>query len=135
MTYNTVKKNEIISFLSKNSGQAFTIDDICTRILNDGAGKSTVYRIVARLAEDGVVRRVHNGSGRSASYQYVNTGHCSEHFHLKCNDCGRLIHLDDITSHILETRILRSEGFSLDGGMLLYGKCKNCTVAASEGEK
>lgn len=127
MTYNTAKRNELISFLATNSGQAFTVDDICSNILKDGSGKSTVYRLISKLLEEGAVRRIFDGKTRSATYQYVDTGACSEHLHLKCNGCGKIIHLDDLTSHILESRILKTEGFSVDNGALLYGKCGSCS--------
>ncbi len=126
MTYNTVKRSELIKFLSENGGQAFSVDDICSRILVNGCGKSTVYRLISKLSAEGLVRRIFDGKTRSATYQYVNTGSCSEHFHLKCNDCGKIIHLDGVTSNILETRILKTEGFSLEGGILLWGKCFEC---------
>ncbi len=135
MTYNTAKRNELISFLSQNGGQAFSIDDICSRILVNGCGKSTVYRLMAKLQEQGLVRRIFDGKTRSATYQYIDTGRCAEHFHLKCKGCGRVIHLDDVTSHILESRIFKSEGFSVERGMLLLGNCRDCKAKTSEVEE
>ncbi len=126
MTYNTQKRNELISFLSANGGQAFSVEDICSQILADGGGKSTVYRLISKLCSEGLVRRVLDGKTRSATYQYIDTGSCSEHFHLKCNICGKIIHLNNSTSQSLESSILKTEGFHVDGGVLLYGKCFDC---------
>ena len=126
MTYKTAKKEELLSFLSKSGGQAFTVEEICDAILEGGSGKSTVYRLISRLVDGGEVRRIADGKTRRVTYQYIGTGHCSEHLHLKCKECGRLFHLDGEISKTLEKRILKSNGFEIDDGALLYGKCKSC---------
>ena len=133
MTYNTEKRAELLEFLENGGGQAFTIEDICSAILKDGRGKSTVYRLVSKLVDEGALRRISDGKTRHVTYQYIRSGDCAEHLHLKCNVCGRLIHLDCVTSHILEKRILKTEGFALDDGALLYGKCESCIYAVKEG--
>ncbi len=135
MTYNTEKRAELIAFFEGGAGQAYSIDEICRAILPDGKGKSTVYRLISRLVDEGKVRRISDAKTRHVTYQYIYTGSCAEHLHLKCKECGRLIHLDDVTSHILEKRIFRSEGFTLDVGALLYGVCNGCTYGRRERAK
>ena len=126
MIYNTEKRAELLDFLSRTNGQAYSIEDICSAILKDGRGKSTVYRLISRLVDEGALRRISDGKTRRVTYQFIHTGHCSEHLHLKCKECGRLIHLDEEISHLLENRIMRAKGFMLDDGALLYGKCESC---------
>ena len=135
MTYNTEKRTELLNYLKTCNGRALTIDEICDEILKDGKGKSTVYRLVSRLVDEGSLRRISDGKTRRVTYQYIYNGSCAEHLHLKCKDCGRLIHLDDITSHILEKRIMKSEGFTLDAGALLYGICESCSYTAKGGAR
>ena len=135
MIYNTEKRSELIAFFENGSGQAYTIDEICRSILPDGQGKSTVYRLISRLVDEGKVRKISDAKTRHVTYQYLYTGRCAEHLHLKCKECGRLIHLDDVTSHILEKRIFKSEGFTLDVGALLYGVCDGCTYGRKERAK
>ena len=135
MIYNTEKRAELLDFLKRGRGQAFSIEEICAAILNDGHGKSTVYRLISKLVDEGEVRRIADGKTRHVTYQYIHSGHCAEHLHLKCKECGKLIHLDGITSHILEKRILKSEGFALDEGALLYGRCESCIYAVKGGAK
>lgn len=129
MTYNTAKRNELISFFKRSEGRALTVDEICAAILNGGHGKSTVYRIIARLVDEGSLRRISDAKTRRITYQYIHGGRCAEHLHLKCTDCGRLIHLSDDVSHTLEKRILNTEGFELDSGALIYGRCESCIYA------
>ena len=132
MIYNTEKRAELLDFLKFGEGQAFSIEEICAAILKDGRGKSTVYRLISRLVDEGAVRRIADGKTRHVTYQYIHFGHCAEHLHLKCKECGRLIHLDGELSCALEKRILKTEGFVLDGGALLYGKCESCIYGKEE---
>ena len=135
MTYNTEKRAELLNFLKNCNGRAMTVEEICCAILKDGKGRSTVYRLISQLVDEGSLRRISDGKTRRVTYQYIYSGSCAEHLHLKCKNCGRLIHLDDVTSHILEKRILKSERFALDEGALLYGICESCTAPRKGGTK
>ena len=126
MIYNTEKRSELIAFFENGSGQAYTIDEICRSILPDGKGKSTVYRIVSELVEAAVVKRISDGKTRHCTYQYIGNEECHSHLHLKCRDCGQLIHLNDDISHKFSDSVLSFGGFTLEEGCLLFGKCKSC---------
>ena len=134
MIYNTEKRTRLLEFLKENYGKALTAEQICDGILGGEGGKSTVYRLISRLVEDGKIQRISDAKTRRVTYQYIGDGSCSEHLHLKCKECGALIHLDSVTSHILETRIFRSEGFTLDVGALIYGRCEACSVGRGGGK-
>jgi len=129
MIYNTEKRTELLEFLKLGGGRAFSIEEICRAILKDGHGKSTVYRLISKLVDEGAVRRIADGKNRHVTYQYIHSGHCAEHLHLKCKECGKLIHLDGDVSTTLEMSIRKTEGFVLDCGALLYGRCENCIFA------
>lgn len=131
MKYTMGKKERIMGFLSDNSERSFTLEDICAAILNDGRGRSTVYRLVSELVGDGCVRRLSDGRTRHATYQYVGGEHCHSHLHLKCRGCGRLVHLDERVSHELERRVSSVGGFIIEDGAFLYGRCAECTEGAS----
>ena len=127
MTYNTEKRSELLGFLKNNTDAAFSLEEICSRLTKDGKGKSTLYRQMAKLVEEGEVSRISVGS-RKFVYQYMDKQRCAEHLHLKCLDCGRLLHLDSSTSASFEKNLLAAEGFSLDSGCILYGKCRSCNL-------
>lgn len=129
MIYNTEKRAAIEKFLSKKKESAFSIEEICLQILPDGRGKSTVYRIISEMVKDGSVRKICDPASRRVSYQHLEGKHCSEHLHLKCNECGRLIHLDEETTHELEQRLLSAKKFVLDDSSMLFGKCESCALA------
>ena len=130
MTYNTEKRASVISFLERNGGTAFTIDEIAERLSPDGSGKSTYYRLISKLVEEGVIKRISDEKTRHTTYQYLGSTGCGEHLHLKCKECGKLIHLDHSTSHAVEDKILEMGGFSIDEGAILFGKCKGCKEGA-----
>ena len=127
MTYNTEKRAELLGFLESNADKAFSIEEICASLAKGGKGKSTLYRQTAKLVEEGYVSRIPTGS-RKFVYQYRDKQHCGEHLHLKCLDCGRLVHLNAATSASLENDLFSKEGFALDSGCILYGKCRECNL-------
>lgn len=131
MKYNTGKKKQILDFLSANAHSAFTLEEIAESIAPDGKGKSTVYRIVSELVEDAVVKRISDGKTRHCSYQYVGSSECKSHLHLKCRDCGKLIHLDKGVSESFASALRESGGFMLEDGCILFGKCTRCDDSES----
>lgn len=126
MVYNTEKRTAVINFLKQHHSQAFSIDEIALSLSPDGSAKSTYYRLVSRLVSDGVLRKISDANTRHTTYQYLDGEHCDEHLHLKCKECGKLIHLDSETSHLVEQRIMSAGGFAIDEGALLFGKCADC---------
>ena len=126
MEYKTKAKEQVSSFLRENSGSALSLEKICKAVTDYGIGRSTVYRIVSALVASGQVKRISDGRTRHVGYQYIGEGVCREHMHLKCRDCGAIIHLEDsISRDFLEgVRVLK--GFSLDGDSLLLGRCVRC---------
>ncbi|MBQ9070014.1 MAG: transcriptional repressor [Clostridia bacterium] len=128
MKYNTGKREQILSFLSENSHRSFELCEIALAITHDGHGTSTVYRIVSELLSEGKVRRLSDGKTRHCTYQYIGSEECHSHLHLKCRDCGKLIHLDEEISHEFCDSVLSIGGFTLESGCMLFGKCESCTV-------
>ncbi len=126
MIYNTEKRTAIIAFLKERHDKAFSVDEIALALSPDGHAKSTYYRLVSRLVSEGVLRKITDEKTRHTTYQYLDGEHCDEHLHLKCKECGRLIHLDSKTSHLVEERIMSAGGFAIDEGALLFGRCSDC---------
>ncbi|MEE0062449.1 MAG: transcriptional repressor, partial [Oscillospiraceae bacterium] len=105
----------------------FTVEQLLTAMGDAAPGRSTVYRALDRLVEEGTVRRFAPESGGSAAYQAMDPGHCDAHLHLKCVGCGRLIHLDTGVSDALQADLLRAAGFTVDGrSTTIYGTCAAC---------
>ena len=128
MQYNTEQKAKIIDFLKSNRERAYSADEIYKAIAKTGEiGKSTVFRRLSQLSDEGVIRRITDGSSRHVTYRLNCGEECHSHLHLSCTSCGKLIHLDEETSHNLEMRLLSDQSFRIDPGAALAGICKDCT--------
>lgn len=128
-TYNTRQRNLVLGCIANSDGEHITADDI-VRILQQGGesvGKSTVYRHLGALAEQGVVRKF-NHDGGSACYQYLpDHTTCSSHYHLKCNSCGELLHADSSLLDDAIAKIWTMYSFKIDNiKTIFYGTCNRC---------
>lgn len=125
--YNTKQRQALSDFLKQNRSRQFSINEITEAVKDSGIGKSTLYRNVSRLVTEGEVRRF-RGEGKSVLYQYVGHDHgCNSHFHLKCNGCGRLFHVDCQSVMGISEHISRHHDFAVDvGNTVFYGTCGSC---------
>ena len=132
-SYNTEQKKLLEEFMTKNRDRSFTIDEIIEGLRDMRGeseilpGRSTVYRLIGRLAEEGKLRKFVKADSRKASYQLMVGQHCDCHLHLKCTDCGKLFHMDEEISDELVRRISTFSNFSVDeAATVLFGKCSVC---------
>ena len=125
MTYKKGRRGDIIAFFKERADGAVALEEVCDALTGGGEGKSSIYRIVARLVDEGVLKKLTSENSRHCKYQYLGE-HCSMHLHLKCTGCGRLIHLDHESSERLIGTVMALGDFSLDSSSLLFGKCKSC---------
>ncbi len=127
--YNTKQKQLLIEYLKNNSQKQFTIQQIAEEICaKSKIGKSTVYRLISKLTDDGIIMRYVNDSNNKVVYQYVDINNgCNHHFHLKCSDCGRTVHLDNKEAESAILSILSKNEFCMDENKtMLFGKCREC---------
>lgn len=131
-TYNTKQKSEILDFLIKNKGKHYTIDEIVSKMSENGTaiGKTTVYRYMEKLTDELCVRKYEISKNDAACYEYigeVENNVCTSHYHLKCTECNKLFH---ISCHILNSineHILNDHSFIVDNTKtVFYGICKSC---------
>lgn len=128
-TYNTKQKGAVEGFLRSNSNRHFTVDSLLSGLVSQGhsIGRTTVYRTLERLVIEGKVTKYAGSSGESTCYQYVEGDTCHEHFHLKCEGCGRLIHLECGQIDELGAHIEQDHGFKLNKfKTVFYGVCGEC---------
>lgn len=134
-TYKTEGKTRLVTFFSQHPDTQFTADELhaaLTEAYPDAyrgtkGCKSSLYRQLSLLLEEGTVRKFRDATQAAYVYQYVACGACSHHFHLKCLNCGRLEHLDCVISDQLLSHIQTDHHFSIDRGRsILYGLCADC---------
>ena len=122
-SYQTQQKTALLEFLEANAGRQFTIDEIIAAMGEASPPKSTVYRLVKKLCDDGQACRFTREGTTSAVYQLSGKSCCAEHLHIKCVDCGLLIHLDGAAQEALS----KNTGFVIDDvRSMLYGRCAAC---------
>ena len=127
MSYQTHQKTALLKFLENNPKRQYTIDELIGQMGADAPAKSTAYRIVKKLCDEGLVRRFVREGTAGAVYQLAGKSCCTEHLHIKCLDCGLLIHLDNRT----QEELTKSTGFVLDDERsMLYGRCAQCAGRA-----
>ena len=131
-TYMTGHKKQILDFLIAHRDRHYTVEEILAA-LPDGEekpGKSTVYRQISRLMEDGVIRRFEAAGTDSFVYQYAVGEDCEHHFHLKCARCGKLIHMECDKLRQVRAHIQKEHGFLIGGSSVIYGICAGCAAGA-----
>lgn len=128
MHYRTAKREALIDFLRDAGDVAYTPEELCAQLCPQGRGRSTLYRQIAALTEDGLLRRITDGEGSRVTYQYVGGERCDEHLHLKCRECGALTHLEGGTHLLLREHLLDEAGFQLEDGAILFGLCRGCRL-------
>lgn len=129
-TYKTRQRSQVLNCLIDNKAKHLTADEIAVILKEQGTevGKTTVYRTLEKLVEDGSVRKYLCEEGKSACFQYVDDSEeCHLHFHLKCVKCGKLIHLECDYLSDLEKHISEHHKFAVDNTKtVLYGVCEDC---------
>lgn len=125
MTYKTEGRKKISEYLARNGKESYTLAELCEALAPMGLAKSSIYRNIKELLAVGEVASdpdTHDGKIR---YRYAG-GLCAHHLHLRCEDCGALIHLDGKISHDVSKIILDATGFKINGSIMLLGACEGC---------
>mgnify|MGYP003299416800 CR=1 FL=1 len=131
-TYNTHQKDMLLTFLKSRPEKQFSVDEISEELgksYPDAPGKSTVYRLIGQLVDKGTVKRFVKGNSRQFLYQIAGSEECHHHLHLKCTECGKLLHMGHALSEQLLTEILGESSFTVKpDSTTLFGFCKDCNL-------
>jgi Fe2+ or Zn2+ uptake regulation protein len=108
--------------------QPVTLGDVAdSGQLDSGADKATVYRLLMKLEERGLIRRL-GLHDRSAYYTLVLPDEHNDY--LICRDCGRIEKLDiSCPVQALEKQIGRKSGFkNIYHELEFFGQCPDCAA-------
>lgn len=136
--YETEQRKLLIALFRADPDRFYTVEEVAEILRGDSddamCSVSTIYRLIARLCEEGIVHKHARDGSRKFYYQYVRGKECEEHLHLKCDGCGKIIHMDADTSAAVLSEVLRQNGFSIDGAKtLMRGLCADCRAVRNEG--
>lgn len=132
--YKTRQQDLLLSCFKALQNRHFTAEDVHAYFLeqNISIGIATIYRQIEKFVAQGVVQKYFLGEQNAACFQYMGEECHKEvsHFHLKCEKCGTLIHLECHDLEQLSSHLMAEHGFTLDPfRTVFYGLCKNCSHA------
>ena len=128
-TYQTQQRKILLGFLSSAHDRQFTIEEIIEELKAQGhnVAQSSVYRLMKKLVDEGLVRRHSKEDSRQYVYQIMKSEECHSHLHLQCTECGKLVHLSHEATKEARQWMQGATGFELDQEKTyLYGKCTDC---------
>ena len=124
MSYNTKQKDKILEIIQKQEKQ-FTVKDIYND-LNKEIGLTTIYRLIDNLVDTKRLNK-YIGKDNITYYEYLEKCDNNNHFFLKCDKCGRLIHIDCDCIIDLYNHILKKHNFIPNkDNIIINGICNNC---------
>ena len=128
--YRTKQAEKILTYLQMMAGKHVTAKDILEYFSRpeDSIGIATIYRHLDKMVEQGAVKKYILDSNTAACFQFiVLEGQGSEHFHLKCEKCGKLIHFDCVEFAKMQEHLAKKHGFAVNSlKTVLYGLCNEC---------
>ena len=130
--YKTKQRELLLDYFATVPGVHVTAADVCGYFQSRGAeiGKSTVYRHLESLVDEGIIKKYIIDGNSPACFEYVepgNPGGGEICFHCKCEKCGKPFHLYCNTLNALQAHLAAEHRFELDPvRTVLYGLCENC---------
>lgn len=127
--YQTRQKKAIEEVFQTVGAEHTTVAQLTQFLTEKGqnVGRTTVWRTLERLVETGLARKYTAAQGESVCYQWVGENTCHHHFHLKCNSCGKLIHMECSLMESLTHHVEEDHRFLVDPlKTVLYGICEEC---------
>lgn len=123
-SYNTKQKNVILDTIKKHHHD-FTIKEIYEE-LNHSIGLTTIYRYVDKLVSSGRLSK-NIGKDNTTYYLYLEECNHENHFYLKCEQCGQMIHVDCDCIEELSNHIKNDHNFKLSKEhIIISGICDKC---------
>ncbi|MDY3014641.1 MAG: transcriptional repressor [Evtepia sp.] len=125
--YDTRQRDHLIAFLAAHPDQLLSARQIAQGLCPQQISLSAVYRNLAQLEKEGLLRKSVRPGSREAFYQYLGAPECHAHLHLSCTRCGKTFHLDAEHTAQLARTMADLDGFDLDLlKTVLYGICRDC---------
>lgn len=120
--YHTKQKQLLLDIIQEFSCE-FTVKELYQR--TNGVGLTTIYRYVESLEKEGKIKKMINNG--IVTYQYLEKCEKDNHFYLKCNHCGFMIHIDCDCINELSQHIENKHSFQINKEQLIIpGICKKC---------
>ena len=127
MAYITEQRRLLHNFFETHPHDAFCVKDIYAALSEHGISMSAIYRNLASMKKDGLVRCIADEDSRDTYYRFVHSVHCTDALHLTCTDCGKTFHMNAAVAEKIQSQLDMLDGFRIDKDKtVLYGICKEC---------
>ncbi len=126
-TYQTKQRQTLLAFFEAHVDEPVSALQIMEWIGEQAPNKSTIYRNLSALEEEGVLERISKTGSRERFYRYRGADCCKGHLHLSCAKCGKTYHMETPATEQLIDRVRKDTNFQIDSATtVLYGVCENC---------
>ena len=123
--YRLTPQRMLVLAAIENSEHHISAEEIYAQVVDKypPVNISTVYRTLELLNRLGLVTETDLGGGR-VRYHPADKGH---HHHLVCQECGKIIDLDESVLSSLKDVLFREYKFSADlRHLAIFGHCADC---------
>ena len=129
--YKTKQQDLLFSYLKEMQGKHFTAEDVRAHFEEKklSIGIATIYRQLEKIVAEGKIQKYFIDDHSAACFEYAgeNCNTNEKHFHLKCELCGRLIHLECDELEELGGHLKTEHGFVINPlRTVFYGVCTDC---------
>ena len=122
----TSQRKALFDVLELHRDEALSAEQI-VELIGGGVSRSAVYRNLSALEKSGLVKKTAAGDSNKALYRYVGSNVCKDHLHLECSKCGKVFHLDELSTGTLIANVLQGSDFMVDSSnTVLHGVCVKC---------
>ncbi len=129
-TYKTKAREVILAYLKEHTEQRLTAREIyeAVRVEDAENNRSTVYRNLERLVNDGSLIKYKEADVDATCYRYSeHNGSCNDHLHAQCTGCGKVFHLKNSVLGNASNKIKSEYGIDIDyGKTVIIGVCDKC---------
>lgn len=124
----TPQRRAIVDTIISSEGKHLTAEEIYDEVkkICPEIGLATVYRTILLLEQMGVIYRLDLNDGCSR-YELAHDDEHHRHHHLICNNCGKVIEVQDDLLEDLESEIQKKYNFEIkDHSVKFFGLCSEC---------
>jgi Fe2+ or Zn2+ uptake regulation protein len=121
-------RDAIVDAVAGSARHDWSIEDLVATLGGGGvrADFSSVFRALARLEGEGVVRRVELGDGKQ---RFEAAG--AHHEHVRCEECGVVGEVPGCAVRAVVPKVQEATGFVVTGHQVLFsGVCPSCAERA-----
>ncbi len=137
--YRTKARGLIVEYFKTHPDTRLTAKEIYDWLGDkiDGINRTTVYRNLDRMSDQGMLLKIKEPNSESWFYQFSEKHKsCNTHMHGQCSECGKIFHLDDKFVQEFEEKINFAYGLDVDAARtVIIGICKDCRDEKGQKDK